>query len=97
MGTFLRMFELAKRGSPSSASYFGYSNFTEMSITVKPKKGRGRPPTGRDPMIGFRAPPELRRAINDWRRNQADLPSLSEAIRRLVEEALGEAQRKKRG
>jgi hypothetical protein len=47
-------------------------------------------------MIGFRAPPELRRAINDWRRDQADLPTLSEAIRRLVEQALGEAQRKKR-
>jgi len=25
------------------------------------------------------------RAINDWRRNQPDLPNISEAIRRLVE------------
>ena len=91
------MLDLDENGQPFFSPYFGYSNFTEMSITVKPKKGPGRPPTGRDPMIGFRAPPELRRAINDWRRDQADLPTLSEAIRRLVEQALAEAQRKKRG
>ena len=33
-----------------------------MSIKAKPKKKRGRPATGRDPMMGFRAAPVLREA-----------------------------------
>jgi hypothetical protein len=35
-------------------------------------------------MIGLRASPELRRAIEAWAKRQADTPGLSEAIRRLV-------------
>jgi hypothetical protein len=55
-----------------------------MSKTVKPKK-RGRPATGRDPMMGFRAAPVLRASIVKWAENQPDIPTLSEATRRLVE------------
>jgi hypothetical protein len=55
-----------------------------MSIKAKPKK-RGRPATGRDPMMGFRAAPELRASIVRWAENQSDVPTLSEATRRLVE------------
>jgi hypothetical protein len=55
-----------------------------MSIKAKPKR-RGRPATGRDPMIGFRASSVLRAAIVKWAEYQADLPTLSEATRRLVE------------
>lgn len=56
------------------------------SIAVKPKK-RGRPATGRDPLIGFRAPPEmsasLDKVIADWA--DADTrPSRSELIRMIV-------------
>jgi hypothetical protein len=36
-------------------------------------------------MIGLRAPPELRKAIETWASQQEDTPGLSEAIRRLVE------------
>jgi hypothetical protein len=36
-------------------------------------------------MMGFRATPVLRAAIVKWAENQPDLPSLSEATRRLVE------------
>jgi hypothetical protein len=36
-------------------------------------------------MIGLRASPELRRAIESWAKRQGDSPVLSEAIRRLVE------------
>jgi hypothetical protein len=54
------------------------------SIRVKPKK-RGRPATGKDPLMGFRAPPEIRASIVRWAETQPDQPSLSEAIRRLVE------------
>jgi hypothetical protein len=60
-----------------------------MSIAAKPKKrGRGRPATGRDPMIGLRAPSDLRKKIEEWAAQQDDTPSMSEAIRRLVEQAL---------
>jgi len=55
-----------------------------MPIKAKPKK-RGRPATGRDPMMGFRAAPLLRASIVKWAENQPDMPSLSEATRRLVE------------
>jgi hypothetical protein len=36
-------------------------------------------------MMGFRAAPLLRASIVKWAENQADLPTLSEATRRLVE------------
>jgi hypothetical protein len=55
------------------------------SISVKPKK-RGRPATGKDPLVGVRIPIELTAAIDSWaNRNKV---SRSEAIRRLVEQAL---------
>ena len=39
-------------------------------------------------MIGLRATPALRKAIEAWANRQADAPRLSEAVRRLVEVAL---------
>ena len=58
-----------------------------MSIEVVPKK-RGRPPTGRDPVSAIRLSPDFRERVDAWREAQPDKPSRSEAIRRLVEEAL---------
>jgi hypothetical protein len=47
-------------------------------------------------MIGLRASPALRRAIESWAKRQEDAPLLSEAIRRLVELGLaGSAPTKK--
>ena len=57
------------------------------SIKVKPKK-RGRPATGKDPLMGFRASPEMRASVVQWAENEPDQPTLSEAIRRLVEMSL---------
>jgi hypothetical protein len=54
------------------------------SISVKRKKP-GRPATGTDPLMGFRASPVMRASIVRWAENQPDKPTLSEAIRRLVE------------
>jgi hypothetical protein len=54
------------------------------SIKVQPKK-RGRPATGKDPLMGFRASPAMRASVVRWAENQRDKPTLSEAIRRLVE------------
>jgi hypothetical protein len=49
------------------------------------KQKRGRPATGITPLMGFRADPVTRTAIVRWAENQPDNPTLSEAIRRLVE------------
>ena len=61
-----------------------------MSIKLK-LKGRGRPATGRDSILGLRAPDELRERIDAWAAKQADQPGRSEAIRRLIELALSTA------
>jgi hypothetical protein len=49
------------------------------------QKSVGRPATGVTPMMGFRAEPVLRAAIVRWAEKQSDMPTLSEATRRLVE------------
>jgi hypothetical protein len=49
------------------------------------QKVMGRPRTGTTPLMGFRADPVIRAAIVRWAEKQSDMPSLSEAIRRLVE------------
>jgi hypothetical protein len=56
-----------------------------MSIKAKPKKKLGRPATGKYPMMGFRAAPAFRASIVKWAELQPDMPTLSEATRRLVE------------
>jgi hypothetical protein len=55
-------------------------------VKVIPKK-RGRPATGKDPLVATRMPPELIRAIDKWAAVHTD-GSRSEAIRHLVEQAL---------
>ena len=39
-------------------------------------------------MVGVRMPPELRARIDAWAARQEDTPSLSEAIRRMIERQL---------
>lgn len=48
-------------------------------------KNRGRPATGSNPTVGVRVPPELSDQIEEWRATQRPIPSIPEAIRRLVE------------
>ena len=55
------------------------------SNKVVPKKGRGRPATGRDPVTAIRLSKELRETVDKWADKQDDQPGRSEAIRRLVE------------
>lgn len=52
---------------------------------VLPKKPRGRPATGRDPVTALRLPDALTKSVEDWASKQADTPNRSEALRRLVE------------
>lgn len=60
------------------------------SIYVK-HKSVGRPATGQTPLMAFRADPALRAAIANWAEQQDDQPSLSAAVRRLVELGLAGA------
>ena len=55
------------------------------SNKVVPKKKRGRPATGRDPVTAIRLSAELRENVDAWATQQGDTPGRSEAIRRLVE------------
>jgi hypothetical protein len=55
------------------------------SNQLVPKKGRGRPATGRDPVTAIRLSKELRAIVDKWAAKQEDTPGRSEAIRRLVE------------
>jgi hypothetical protein len=67
---------------------FVYYLFMAKTIEVIPKK-RGRPATGKDPILTFRSPPELTLRIEIWAASQSDpRPSRSEALRLLVEKGL---------
>lgn len=55
------------------------------SNKVIPKKSRGRPATGRDPVTALRLPAALTKSVEVWAAQQADAPNRSEALRRLVE------------
>jgi hypothetical protein len=57
------------------------------AISVRQKK-RGRPKTGVTPAISLRLPSESQKAVEAWAKRQPDNPSLSEAIRRMIEIAL---------
>lgn len=60
-----------------------------MSISAEPEK-RGRPATGKDPMVGFRSPAELTVALDAAAQAQDGQPSRSELIRRIVTDWLRE-------
>jgi len=67
--------------------------------TVVPKKKRGRPFTGvdnRDPVTAIRLSPEFREKVDAWAARQEDKPPRSEAIRRLIEQALAAAPKRGR-
>ncbi len=57
---------------------------TRAKVSVVKKK-IGRPRTGVGTLIGLRWHEPALDAIDEWRRQQPDLPSRSEAIRRLVD------------
>jgi hypothetical protein len=67
-----------------SACIYAKQKLMKKAISAK-QKSAGRPATGITPMMGFRAEPATRAEIVRWAENQPDMPSLSEAIRRLVE------------
>jgi hypothetical protein len=62
------------------------------SVTVRKKK-RVAPPAGKGKPIGLRLAPATLARVDRWAASQQDDPSRPEAIRRLVELALGIGQR----
>ena len=69
----------------SARSFMYYPFMVSSTKKVIPKK-KGRPATGKDPVLTFRSPPELTERI-DRHANTIGKPR-SEAIRRLVERSL---------
>ncbi|WP_331291557.1 MULTISPECIES: hypothetical protein [Methylobacterium] len=73
---------------PLGPHFYYTSRILIMSTPVE-QKVKGRPPGS-----AFAAPFPMRftvtqmEAVDEWRRNQPDLPSRTEAIRRLIDEAL---------
>jgi hypothetical protein len=62
------------------------------SVTLR-KKTRGAPPSGKGTLISLRFAPATLARVDRWAASQQDDPSRPEAIRRLVELALGIGQR----
>lgn len=56
-----------------------------MKKSIKDNPKRGRPATGKAPMVGVRMTEEFQNAIKAWAKKQSDDPPLATAIRRLVE------------
>jgi hypothetical protein len=68
---------------------FWYAKFMAKSISrTEKKRGRGRPKTGAI-SIHLRVEPKEVDAIDSWRAKQNAKPTRPEAIRRLIQEALG--------
>ena len=61
-----------------------YAQNMKKAISVIHKRV-GRPATGKTPTIALRAGDKFRFAVEKWAGKQSDTPTLSEAIRRLVE------------
>jgi hypothetical protein len=55
-------------------------------------KKRGRPATGTNPSVGVRLSPATIENLDAWRAKQPGIPGRPEAIRRLIEAALGKAK-----
>lgn len=55
------------------------------SIKDNPKKTRGRPATGKAPLVGVRMTEDFQAEIKAWAKKEEDHPPLAAAIRRLVE------------
>jgi metal-responsive CopG/Arc/MetJ family transcriptional regulator len=60
-----------------------------MSIDSAKKPKKGRPPVDSE-AVNVRLPRDMLDAVDAFRRNEDDLPTRPEAIRRLVEKALTE-------
>jgi hypothetical protein len=65
------------------------------SIRDNPKKKRGRPATGKAPLVGVRITEEFQASIKAWAKKEPDQPALAPAIRRLIELGLAVKHQRK--
>lgn len=63
-----------------------------MPIGDVKKAKKGRPPVDSEGITVRMERSQIAR-LDDWRRNQSDLPTRPEAVRRLVEKAISSAER----
>ncbi|UNC15611.1 CopG family transcriptional regulator [Acidiphilium multivorum] len=63
-----------------------------MSIGDVKKAKKGRPPVDSEAVTVRMERPQIAR-LDDWRRNQSDLPTRPEAVRRLLDKAMGSEDR----
>jgi hypothetical protein len=76
--------ELGGKGKLPSGSISWYHEAMAKSTRDTTKSHKPRPKGTGEPVM-VRLQPELAAPLDDWRRQQQDLPSRAEAIRRLVE------------
>lgn len=69
-------------------AWFVYYAFMAKATKNVVRKRPGRPATGQDPVTAIRLSPEMRQTVDAWAARQPDKPSRSEAIRRLIEQAM---------
>jgi hypothetical protein len=63
-----------------------YAIYVNTETTYMTNRPRGRPTKkAQDRPFQMRVSDDFFRAVDEWRRGQADLPSRAEAIRRMVE------------
>lgn len=64
-----------------------------MSESIRDNRNLRKPRAKqRGVFVGTRFQPELLKLLDEWRRNQPDIPNRPEAIRRLVEKATRDAE-----
>jgi hypothetical protein len=78
---------MACRKHLGGPTFLCYHDHMKSSTRDNTTTRRQRPPQPGE-LIGVRFQPEPLAAVDRWRRQQEDLPSRAEAIRRLVEQAL---------
>lgn len=70
-----------------SRLHFRYTFIMTKSISVHQKRGRGRPATGRDPLVSARVPADVIAKIEEWAAKNGCTRSI--AIAALLAKALG--------
>jgi hypothetical protein len=71
---------------PSGSPFLYNSYMVGSRVNVKQKRKPGRPATGQTPLVAFRPPVELTKAIDAWAADRG--VSRSEAMRLLIEAGL---------
>jgi hypothetical protein len=66
-----------------------------MNDGIEISKKRGRPATGERKTIGVRCDDEMLKRVDDFRREEPDIPARPEAMRRLIEAGLRATKTKK--